>query len=41
MGVTKISGRLRVFVVFMGDSVPHEWNEEKHKAQQNVWQAKT
>jgi len=30
-----------VFVVFMGESVAHEWDEGKHKAHQNVWKAET
>jgi hypothetical protein len=30
-----------VFVVFMGDSVAHEWNADKHKAHRNVWQPET
>jgi hypothetical protein len=30
-----------VFVVFMGESVSHEWNEEKYKAYQNIWAAET
>src|SRR5476651_2256986 len=30
-----------VFVVFMGESVAHEWDEKKHKTHRNVWQAET
>ena len=30
-----------VFVVFMGDSVAHEWDEAKHKTHQNIWTAET
>ena len=30
-----------VFVVFMGDSVAHEWDAAKHKTHQNIWQAET
>jgi hypothetical protein len=30
-----------VFVVFMGESVAHEWDEGKHKAHQNIWKAET
>ena len=30
-----------VFVVFMGESVAHEWDAEQHRAHQNVWQAET
>ena len=30
-----------VFVVFMGDSVAHEWDGAKHKTHQNVWTAET
>ena len=30
-----------VFVVFMGDSVAHEWDADKHRAHQNIWQAET
>lgn len=30
-----------VFVVFMGESVSHEWDEAKHKTHQNIWKAET
>jgi hypothetical protein len=30
-----------VFVVFMGESVSHEWDAAKHKTHQNVWKAET
>jgi hypothetical protein len=30
-----------VFVVFMGESVAHEWSADEFKAHQNVWQAET
>jgi len=30
-----------VFVVFMGDSVAHEWDAAKHKTHKNIWQPET
>jgi len=30
-----------VFVVFMGDSVAHEWDAATHRAHKNIWQAET
>jgi len=30
-----------VFVVFMGESVVHEWDEAKHKMHQNIWKAES
>ncbi len=29
------------FVVFMGESVAHEWDESKHKVYKNTWSAET
>lgn len=30
-----------VFVVFMGESVVHEWDGDKHQSHENVWEAET
>ena len=37
----RFSVHTEVFVVFMGESVAHEWDEGKHKAHQNIWKAET
>src|SRR5262249_39484012 len=30
-----------VFVVFMGESISHEWDEKKYAGHQNIWKAET
>lgn len=30
-----------VFVVFMGESVAHEWNADQHKQHENIWEPET